>query len=103
MRNSAFCWSDSLVEPYVLWHYGLNWHDIACMEEDGKLPLKHVRWLLERVLHEPRLLTSEDMVDFDIDIERCKGWQQKFWHKRRHLVWLFRTALRLEEDLVCGI
>ena len=54
MRNSAFCWYDSLVEPYVLWHYGLNWHDISCMEEDGKLPLKHVRRLLERVLHDPR-------------------------------------------------
>jgi hypothetical protein len=30
-------------------------------------------------------------------------WEPTFWKKRRHLLWLFRTALKLEEDLVCGV
>jgi hypothetical protein len=28
------------------------------------------------------------------------GWERTFRHKRRNLVWLFQTALRLEEEPV---
>jgi hypothetical protein len=99
MRNSAFRFSDSLMEPYVFWCYGLNWHDISCMTEDGKLPLKHVRRLLEMLLErKPRFPTPRQVAPDEV-----KGWERTFRHKRRHLVRLFRTAVRLGEDLVCGM
>jgi hypothetical protein len=106
LRNSAFCYADSLVPPYVLWCYGIDWDDLDSLEEDGKLPLRHVRRLL-RLLDvlldgEPHFPTAEEVVSWDMHPE-ASTWERIFWKKRRHLVWLFRTALKLEEDLICGI
>jgi hypothetical protein len=103
LRNSAFCWYDSLVPPYVLWCYRLNWDDVDLMEDDGKLPLEHVRQLLDVLLNrEPCFPTAEEVVSWDMRPE-ASTWEPTFWKKRRHLLWLFRTALKLEEDLVCGV
>jgi hypothetical protein len=104
MRNSAFCYYEPLSPPYVTWCYGLNWHALSCLEEDEKLPLRYVQRLLEVLLErKPHFPTRRQIIDLHMDAERCKGWARVFPHKRRQLVWLFRTAVRLEEDVVCGI
>ena len=105
MRHSAFWYCDSLVEPYVLSCYGWYWDDIeALRDENSRLPLKNVRMLLEVLLDgEPRFPTPEQVVDFRMDADEVRGWERTFRHKRRNLVWLFQTALRLEEEVVCGI
>ena len=41
---------------------------------------------------EPRFPTSDD--------DMVTGWERTFRHKRRHLVWLFQTAVRLGEEVV---
>ena len=81
---------------------GLDWHDIELMEEDGKLPVDCVADLLEMLLDtEPRFPTAEEMVSCDMDAD-AGAWERTFQRKRRRLVWLFRTALKLEEDLASG-
>jgi hypothetical protein len=102
MRNSAFWCFDSLTPPYVFWAYGWYWDRIELLrDEDGRLPLKNVRRLLEVLLDgEPRFPTPEQVVDFGMDADEAKGWERTFRHKRRSLVWLFQTALRLGEEVV---
>ena len=97
-RNSAFWYRDFLVEPYVLWCYRWHWDEVSVMEnEDGKLPLKSVR----RLLHEePQFPTPQEIVELRMDADVVKHWERTFHHKRRRLVWLFQTALRLEEEVV---
>ena len=95
MRNSAFWFRDSPVPPYVLWCYYWYWDNIEVLREqdDGKLTLPNVQRLLEVLLdRKPRFPTSGDDV--------VKGWERTFRHKRRHLVWLLQTAVRLGEDVV---
>ena len=102
MRNSAFWFRDSLVEPYVLWCYRWYWDEVEMMEdEDRKLPLKSVRRLLDVLLNEePTFATGEEIVKLHMDVDVVAGWERTFRHKRRHLVWLFQTALRLGEEVV---
>ena len=45
----------------------------------------------------------QEAVDIRTDGDVVKGWERTFGHKRRHVVWLFQTAVRLGEDLMCGI
>jgi len=90
IRHSAFSFYEPLTPPYVFWCYGLTWDDLSLMEEDGKLPLRHVAELLEM------LVDGQPAVSCDDDWERTL-------RKRRHLVWLFRTAVRLGEDLAWWI
>jgi hypothetical protein len=74
----------------------LDWFDISLMQDNDKLPLKHVRWLLDMLLDkEPRFPSAWDMHPDASD------WERTFRRKRRHLVWPLRTATRLEEDLRC--
>ena len=103
LRHSAFGYYEPLTSPHVLWCYGLDWHDIELMEEDGTMPVERVAELLDVLLHkEPRLPTAEEMVAFHMDADGGT-WERTFQRRRRHLVWLLRTAVRLEEDLVCWI
>jgi hypothetical protein len=102
MRNSAFWCCDSLVEPYVLWCYGLRWYDIeALRDKDGRLPLHRVGDLLRVLLdEEPTVPTPKQVVDVRIDPDEVLGWDRTFRHKRRNLVWLFQASLRLGEEVV---
>jgi len=88
IRHSAFSFYEPLTPPYVLWCYGLNWDDIELMEEDRKLPVERVAELLEMLVDREPVVSVSD-------------WEKTFGRKRRRLVWLFQTAIRLEEDLVC--
>ena len=74
IRNSAFWFYDSLVEPYVRWCYWWYWDEV-----EGLLNGK------------PRFPT--------LDADAVKGWERTFRQKRRHLIWLFQTAVRLEEEV----
>jgi hypothetical protein len=102
MRNSRLWCSDSLPPPYVLWCYGLRWYDIeAFRDEAGGLPPQHVEQLLRVLLEEePEFPTPKDVVKFNMDADEVAGWGRTFRHKRRNLIWLFQTALRLEEEPV---
>lgn len=51
---------------------------------------------------EPHLPTPEDIISWDMHPD-ASDWEPTFRKKRRHLVWLFQTALKLEEDLECWI
>ena len=89
--------------PHVLWCYGVDWHDIEQLEEDGKLPVERVAELLDMLIHEqPRFPTAEEIVAFHMDAD-AGTWERTFRRKRRRLVWLFRTAVKLGEDLVCWL
>jgi hypothetical protein len=102
MRNTAFWCCDSLIEPYVLWCYWWFWDEIeGLLNENRRLPLKHVRMLLDVLLNEePRFPTREQVAGVRTDVDVVLGWDRTFRHKRRHLVWIFQTALRLEEEPV---
>jgi hypothetical protein len=102
MRNSVFWCFDSLTPPYVFWAYGWYWDDIDLLKDnDGRLPPKHVRMLLDVLLDgEPRFPTPEQVVDLQMDADEVVGRERTFRHKRRNLVWLFQTAVRLGEELV---
>ncbi len=103
IRHSAFGYYEPLTPPHVFWCYGLDWHDIELMEEEGKLPVERVAELLEVLLDkQPRFPTAEESVSFHMDAG-AGTWERRFAKKRRHLVWLLRTAVKLEEDLVCWI
>jgi hypothetical protein len=49
---------------------------------------------------EPRFPTPEQVVDLQMDADEVVGRERTFRHKRRNLVWLFQTAVRLGEELV---
>jgi hypothetical protein len=102
MRKSKFAYYESRVEPYVLWCYKLPWYHVEIMlGEAEKLSLNNVRELLDAVLHdEPKFATPEEVVDLNMDLDEVAGWERTFRHRRRHLVWLFQTALRLDEEVV---
>lgn len=91
LRHSAFSYYEPLTPPYVFWRYGLTWDDISSMQEGDKLPVGRVAELLEL------LIDGEPVISWD------NGWERTFRRKRRHLVWLFRTAVRLGEDLACWL
>ena len=90
LRHSAFGYHEPPTPPYVFWCYGLSWDDLSLMEDDGNLPVESVAELLE-------MLIDGDPVVSDSD------WERTFRRKRRHLVWLFRAAVRLGEDLECWL
>ena len=70
-------------------------------DEDGNLSLPNVRRLLEVLLNEEtRFPAPRQVVGLSMDVDEVAGWQRTFRHKRRHLVWLFQTALRLGEEVV---
>jgi hypothetical protein len=103
MRNTAFWFRDSPLPPYVLWCYYWYWDNIEVLrqQDDGNLTLPNVQRLLEVLLdREPRFPTPQQVVDLGMDADEVKGWERTFRHKRRHLVWLFQTAVRLGEDVV---
>ncbi len=101
IRHSAFSFYEGLTPPHVFWCYGLTWDEIEMMEEDGKLPVERVAELLEVLLNEqPRFSTAEEIVAFHAD---AGTWERTFRRKRKHLVWLLRTAVKLDEDLVCWL
>ncbi len=102
MRNSAFWCYDSPTPLYVFWCYGWYWDRIeSLLDEDRRLPLKHVRMLLEVMLDgKPRFPTPEEVVELRMDVDEVMEWERIFRHKRRNLIWLFQTALRLEEERV---
>ena len=103
IRHSAFSYYEPLTPLHVFSCYGLEWHDIEQMEEDGKLPVERVETLLDMLLNEqPRFPTPEEIVAFHMDGD-AGARERTFWRKRRHLVWLLRTAVKLEEDLVCWL
>ena len=103
IRHSAFSFYEPLTPPYVFWCYGLNWHDLSLLEEDRKLPVKRVADLLEMLIDkEPHLPTPENIVASHMAPDAV-NWEPTFRKKRRHLVWLFRTAVRLREGLACWI
>jgi hypothetical protein len=85
--------------PYLLWHYGVTWEDVGRRAEDGRLPPECIAGLLRTLLdEEPRLPPPRPVADLFTDTDSREGWERK----RRRLVRLFRTALRLEEDVVLG-
>ena len=102
MRNSATWFYDSLVEPYVLWCYRWYWDEVeSLLDDDRRLPMERVRMLLEVLLTEkPRFPTLRLVADVGADPDVLSGWKRTFKHKRRNLVWLFQTALRLGEEVV---
>jgi hypothetical protein len=102
MRTSKFAYYESRVKPYVLWCYELQWFRIEIMlGEAEKLTLDNVRELLDVLLHdEPKFATPEEVVELNMDLDEVAGWERTFRHRRRHLVWLFQTALRLGEEVV---
>ena len=104
LRHSAFGYHKPPTPPYVFWCYGLSWDEISMLEEDRKLPVERIAELLEMLVEgEPRLPSAEEIVSWDLDPEAFDGWERTFPKKRRHLTWLFRTAVRLGEDLVCWL
>ena len=103
IRHPAFGYYEPLTPPYVLWCYGLDWYDVELTEEDGNLPVERVAELLEVLIHKQiRFPTPEEIVSFHLHAD-AGAWEWSFWRKRRHLVWLFRTALKLGEDLACWL
>ena len=101
IRHSGFGYYEPLTPPHVFWCYGWHWHDIESMEEDRKLPVERVEELLEVLIDEqPRFPTAEEIVALHVDAD-AGAWERTFGKKRRHLVWLLRTALKLDEDLAC--
>ena len=105
MRNSAFWCFDSLVEPYVFWAYGWYWDEVeGLLDEDRRLSLENVRMLLDVLLNEePRFPTPQQVAGVRTDVDVVLGWDRTFRHKRRHLVWLLQTALRLGEEVVYSV
>jgi hypothetical protein len=89
--------------PYLLWHYGVTWDDLGRLAEGGVLPLEHVLRLLDVLLKgKPQLPTAESIVDLPFTTPGAgDGPELAFRRKRRRLVRLLRTALRLEEDVAC--
>jgi hypothetical protein len=74
------------------------------MDEDGNLSLRNVQTLLDILLNgEPHFPTPQEVVDLRMDDDEVKGWERTFRHKRRHFVWLLRTAVKLGEEVMCGI
>ncbi len=102
MRNTAFWCCDSLPPPYVFWAYHWFWDEIeGLLNENRRLPLTHVQMLLDVLLNEePRFPTPQQVVDLRMDAGEVLGWERTFRHKRRNLIRLFQTALRLEEEMV---
>lgn len=83
--------------------YGLGWHDIELMEEDGKLRVGRVLELLDVLFHkQPRFPTAEEVVSFRMAAD-AGTWAPTFRRRRRRLLWLFRTAVKLGEDLFCWL
>ena len=100
IRHSAFGYYEPLTPPHVFWRYGLDWHDIELMQDGDKLPVEHVADLLDMLLNkQPRFPTVEEIVSFHMDAD---AWERTFQRKRRRLVWLLRTAVKLGEDLAAG-
>lgn len=102
MRNTAFWCHDSMAPPYVLWCYGLRWYDIeALVDEEGCMPPDHVEKVLRRLLdEEPKFPTAKDVASFGMAADAIEGWARTFRHRRRNLVWLFQTALRLDQAII---
>jgi hypothetical protein len=90
LRHSAFGYHEPPTPPYVFWCYGLSWDEISVLEEDRKLPVGRVAELLEMLVDGEPVVSGSD-------------WEKTFRRKRRHLTWLFRTAVRLGEDLECWL
>jgi hypothetical protein len=88
LRHSALGNHEPPTPPHVFWCYGLSWDDISMLEEDRKPPVGRVAELLEM------LVDGEPVVS-------DSAWERTFRRKRRHLTWIFRTAVRLGEDLEC--
>ena len=60
LHSFPCCYGDYLTPPHILSCYGIDWNDLQEREEDGVLPLGHVIWLLDIILHkEMRLPTTE--------------------------------------------
>ena len=100
IRHSPFSFHEPLTPPYVFWAYGLTWHELSLMQEGDRLPVKRAAGLLKMLVErEPRSPAPEE-----ITLHADAGsWERTFRRKRRHLVWLLGTAVRLREDLACWI
>ena len=69
--------------------------------EADKISLENVQKLLDILLHdEPEFPTPEEVVGLRMDVDEVAGWPRTFRHRRRQLVWIFQTALRLGEEVV---
>ena len=107
LHSFPCCYGDYITPPHVLSCYGITWDDIQEREEDGKLPLRQVIWLLDIVLHEEmHLPTAADLAarghrDWD-EAHTVEEWHQVLRRKRRRLMRFLRTAVGLEEDLMRG-
>lgn len=88
MHSPACFYRERSKPPYVLWCYGVSWEDIKLVVEDGRLPLKHVLWLLDVLMKEK---PSREVV----------GQERVFRRRRRRLMRFLRMAAFLEEDVVC--
>jgi hypothetical protein len=107
LYSPSCCYKERSKPPYVLWSYGISWEDIRRLLEDGKLPLRHVLWLLGVLLNgEMRPPTAEEVRMSGplawAETRTVEEWHEMLKRRRRRLVRFLRTAARLEEDVAWG-